>query len=176
MQSGQHQFNILETERLYLRRLVRDDAEFILNLLNQPSWLEFIGDKNVYSLNDAKKYIELSPMTMYQHYGFGLFLVCSKDTSTPIGLCGLMKRDNLDDADLGYAFLPDFWQKGFALEAVQSVLSYAKNTHQLTRVLALCKSSNTASIKLLNKVDFTFDRDLKLLENEENLQIYQLEL
>ena len=169
-------FVILETKRLFLRPLVRDDAEFILRLLNEPSWLEFIGDKNVYSLNDAKKYIELVPMTMYQRYGFGLFLVCAKETSTPLGLCGLMKRDNLDDADLGYAFLPEFWHKGFALEAVESVIDYAKNTHQLSRILALSKSSNTPSIKLLNKVDFLFDRDLKLLEDEENLQIYQFQL
>jgi len=169
-------FVILETKRLFLRRLVRDDAEFILRLLNEPSWLEFIGDKNVYSLNDAKKYIELVSMTMYQRYGFGLFLVCAKETSIPLGLCGLMKRDNLDDADLGYAFLPEFWHKGFALEAVESVIDYAKNTHQLSRILALSKSSNTPSIKLLNKVDFLFDRDLKLLEDEENLQIYQLQL
>ena len=167
---------ILETKRLFLRHLVRDDAEFILHLLNEPSWLEFVGDKNVYNLNDAKKYIELAPMMMYERYGFGLYLVCAKETSIPMGLCGLMKRDNLDDADLGYAFLPKFWHKGFALEAVKSILSYAKNTHQLSRILALSKSSNTASIKLLNKVGFLFDRDLKLLENEENLQIYQLQI
>ncbi len=165
---------ILETKRLFIRRLVREDAEFILRLLNEPSWLEFIGDKNVYSLNDAKKYIELAPMAMYERYGFGLFLVCAKETSAPMGLCGLMKRDNLDNADLGYAFLPEFWHNGFALEAVESVIDYAKNTHQLSRILALSKSSNAASIKLLNKVGFLFDRDLKLLEDEENLQIYQL--
>lgn len=167
---------ILETERLFLRPLIRDDAEFILRQLNEPSWLEFIGDKNVYSLNDAKKYIELAPMTMYQRYGFGLFLVCSKESSSPMGLCGLMKRDNLNDADLGYSFLPEYWNQGFALEAVKSILDYAKNTHQLSRILALSKSSNTPSIKLLNKVGFLFDRDLKLLEDEESLQIYQLEL
>lgn len=166
--------NLLETDRLVLRRLVRDDATFILRLLSEPSWLEFIGDKSVYNLNDAKKYIELAPMTMYQRYGFGLFLVCDKETSNPMGLCGLMKRDNLEDADLGYAFLPEFWHQGFALEAVESVLYYAKNTHHLTRILALSKSSNAPSIKLLNKVGFLFDRDLKLLEDEENLQIYQL--
>jgi len=167
---------ILKTKRLFLRRLVRDDAEFILHQLNEPSWLKFIGDKNVYSLNDAKKYIELAPMTMYERYGFGLFLVCAKETSIPLGLCGLMKRDNLDDADLGYAFLPEFWKQGFALEAVESMIDYAKNTHKLSRILALSKSSNTASIKLLNKVGFLFDRDLKLKEDEDKLQIYQLQL
>lgn len=174
MQNSQQPLIIIETERLTLRRLNRDDAKFILDLLNQPSWLSFIGDKNVYNLNDAKKYIELAPMTMYERFGFGLFLVCDKKTSIPMGLCGLMKRDNLDDADIGYAFLPEFWQQGFALEAVKSVLKYAKNTHKLSRVLALSKSSNAASIKLLMKIGFNFDRDLKLLDDEENLQVYQL--
>lgn len=168
--------NILETDRLYLRRLIRDDAGFILQLLNEPSWIEFIGDKNVSNLNDAKKYIELSAITMYQQYGYGLFLVCDKGHDTPMGLSGLMKRDNLDHADLGYAFLPEFWKKGFALEAVKSVLDYAKETHQLSTILALTKSSNASSIKLLNKVQFQFDRDLKLLDDEENLHIYQLRL
>ena len=169
-------FTVIETQRLFLRRLMRDDAEFIRSLLNEPSWLEFIGNKKVYTLNDAKKYIELTPMTMYERYGFGLFLVCDKGSSVPMGLCGLMKRDNLDDADLGYAFLPEFCHKGFAIEAVESVLGYAKNTHQLSQILTLSKSSNEASIKLLKKVGFLFDRDLKLLENEENLHIYTLKL
>ena len=166
----------LETERLSLRRLVRDDAVFILRLLNEPSWLEFVGDKNVYTLNDAKKYIELAPLTMYQQYGYGLFLVIDKNSGKPMGLCGLMKRDNLEDADLGYAFLPEFWSQGFALEAVKGILEYARNTHHLSRILALSKSSNASSIKLLKKVGFIFERDLKLLEDEENLQIYQLDL
>ena len=168
--------HVLKTKRLLLRRLVREDAEFILRLLNEPSWLEFIGDKQVYNLNHAKKYIELAPMTMYEKYGFGLLLVCCKESSAPIGLCGLMKRDNLDDADLGYALLPEFWQQGYAWEAVETILDYAKNTLQLTNILALSKSSNTASIKLLNKVGFLFERDLKLMDDEENLQIYQLSL
>ena len=176
MQTEQQSHLVLETERLYLRHLNRDDAAFILQLLNEPSWLEFIGDKNVTNINDAKKYIELSAITMYQRFGFGLFLVCSKDNDTSLGLCGLMKRDNLDHADLGYAFLPEFWGNGFALEAVYGVLDYAKYTHQLSKVLAITKSSNAPSIKLLKKVNFEFDRDLKLLEDEENLQVYQLQL
>ncbi len=176
MARDSNQFTILETERLYLRRLVRDDAEFILHLLNEPSWLEFIGDKNVSNLNDAKKYIELSAITMYQQFGFGLFLVANKDNDIPIGLCGLMKRDNLEHADLGYAFLPEFWQQGFAIEAVNSVLNYAQYEHHLSKLLAITKSSNKASIKLLNKVNFQFDRNLKLLDDEENLHIYELSL
>lgn len=176
MPSPINPFIISETDRLTLRHLVREDAEFILRLLNEPSWIEFIGDKNINNLNDAKKYIELSAITLYQQFGFGLFLVSTKDNDTPLGLCGLMQRDNLDHADLGYAFLPEFWGKGFAFEAVESVLDYAKNTHQLSQVLALTKASNASSIKLLHKAKFTFDRELKLMDDKENLQIYQLQL
>ena len=176
MANSNYHFKILETDRLYLRHLIRDDAEFILRLLNEPSWLEFIGDKHVSNLNDAKKYIELSAITLYQQFGFGLFLVSNKDNDLPLGLCGLIKRDDLEHADLGYAFLPEFWQQGFALEAVNSVLHYAKHEHQLTKLLALTKSSNKPSINLLNKVNFQFDRDLKLLDDEENLHIYELSL
>lgn len=176
METDTQQFSILETERLYLRRLMRDDAEFILRLLNEPSWLEYIGDKEVSNLNDAKKYIELSAITMYQQFGFGLLLVLDKNNDTPMGLCGLMKRDNLQHADLGYAFLPEFWQQGYALEAVKCILKYAKEQHQISKLLALTKSSNTTSINLLKKINFQFDRDLKLFENEENLQIFECQL
>jgi len=176
MEINAHQFTILETKRLYLRRLLRDDAEFILQLLNEPSWLEYIGDKQVSNLNEAKKYIELSAITMYQEFGFGLFLVADRHTDEAIGLCGLMKRDNLQHADLGYAFLPEFWQQGFAVEAVNCVLKYAKEQHQMSKLLALTKSSNTSSINLLKKVNFQFNRDLKLFDDQENLQIYELSL
>jgi len=103
-------------------------------------------------------------------------LVANKHNDVPMGLCGLMKRDTLEHADLGYAFLPEFWHQGFAFEAVSSVLHYAQQEHQLTKLLALTKSSNTASIKLLKKVNFQFDRDLKLLNDEENLQIFECRL
>lgn len=171
-----NQTMLLETDRLVMRCITRDDAPFIYRLLKEPSWLEFIGDKNINNENDAKKYIEMEYISMYQKYGFGLFIVETKDTNNPIGICGLMKRENLDDADLGYALLPEFWGKGFAFEAVMSVLKSAKDTHKLSRILALSKSSNRPSINLLNKAGFVFDRDLKLLEDEEKLHIYKLRL
>ena len=107
----------LETERLLLTHLDPADAAFILELLNEPSWLRFIGDKNVHSLDDARRYIENGPMAMYAAKGFGLYRVALKETDTPIGICGLIKRDTLPEPDIGFAFLPRAWGAGYAREA-----------------------------------------------------------
>ena len=106
---------VLDTERLSLRWLSAEDAAFILGLLNEPSWLRFIGDKNVHSLDDARAYIAKGPVDMYRRLGFGLYLVELRKDATPIGLCGLIKRDSLEDVDLGFSLLPAFWGQGYAL-------------------------------------------------------------
>src|SRR5688572_1209184 len=99
---------VLETDRLVLRRLTLDDAEFILRLVNDPSWLRFIGDKNVHSLDDARRYLREGPLDMYERYGFGMYRVEEREGGKPAGMCGLIKRDTLPDVDVGYAFLPEF--------------------------------------------------------------------
>ncbi len=98
--------NVLSTERLILRRLTTGDAEFIFELLNDPDFLRFIGDKGVRSLDDARGYILSGPVASYAQHGFGLWLVELKGSNTPVGICGLLKRDALDDVDIGFAFLP----------------------------------------------------------------------
>src|SRR5262245_7566545 len=103
---------IIETERLVLRPLAPDDAPFILTLLNEPSFLRYIGDKNVRTVADAEKYILNGPVASYERHGLGLCLVELTESHTPIGMCGLLKRDELPDPDIGFAFLPDFWNKG----------------------------------------------------------------
>ena len=115
---------VLETERLALRRLTLDDAEFIFRLVNEPSWLRFIGDKNVRNLDDARNYLRTGPLDMYERFGFGMFLVERKHDGVAVGACGLLKRDTLPDPDIGYAFLPEYWGKGYALEAASAVLEY----------------------------------------------------
>ena len=106
--------NTLETQRLYLRHLSTDDAGFILELVNDPSFIQNIGDRNVRTIPDAESYILKGPISSYEKNGFGLDLVLLKETGEPIGICGLIKRDTLDDVDIGYAFLPRFWSKGCA--------------------------------------------------------------
>ena len=150
---------LLETERLILRELTFDDAPFILTLLNDPSFLRYINDKNVRNLEDARQYMLNGPMASYARNGFGLYLVELKDTSVPIGLCGLLKREELPDPDIGFAFLPDYWGKGFALEAARVVMNDARERVGRKRVLAIVMPDNDASIKLLEKLGMTFERD-----------------
>ena len=108
---------VLETKRLILRRLCADDAEFILELLNQPSFLRYIGDKGVRNTEDAIRYIQTGPVASYDRFGFGLYLVELKESDVSIGMCGLLKRETLPDVDIGFAFLPGYWSQGYAFEA-----------------------------------------------------------
>src|SRR5690349_22993850 len=149
---------VLETKRLSLRRLTVDDAEFILTLLNEPAFLRYIGDKKVRNLDDARQYIINGPRASYERHGFGLYMVELRDSHTPIGMCGLIKRDELPDADIGFAFLPDYWNKGFALEAATAVLNDARERLKLKRVLAIVNPDNDASIRLLEKLGLRFQR------------------
>lgn len=103
---------MIQTERLILRQLTPADAPFILQLLNEPSWLQFIGDRGVRTLAEAEQYIINGPIAMYVEYGFGLYVVEQKENPQPMGLCGLIKRPLLEDVDIGFAFLPAFWGKG----------------------------------------------------------------
>ena len=148
----------LQTERLIIRRLTDADAPFILTLLNEPSFLQYIGDKKVRNLDDARQYIRTGPAASYERHGFGLCLVQLKDTLTPIGMCGLLKRDELPDPDVGFAFVPDFWNKGFAFEAASAVLRDGRERLRLTRILAIVNPDNDASIKLLQKLGLKFER------------------
>src|SRR5713101_5466483 len=99
---------VLETKRLSLRRLSVDDAEFILKLLNEASFIQNIGDKGVRTIDDARSYIRNGPVASYEKFGFGLWLVEMKASGVRAGICGLLKRDVLEHVDIGYAFLPEF--------------------------------------------------------------------
>jgi len=149
---------VLETDRLALRRLTEEDAPFILRLLNEPSFLQHVGDRGVTNLADAKQYILSGPVASYDRHGFGLFLVELKDGGAPIGICGLRKRDTLDAVDLGFAFVPESWFKGYAFESARATLAYAHDTHHLKRVVAITSQENVASINLLVKLGFYFER------------------
>jgi len=149
--------SILETERLVLRRLSSDDAEFILELLNQPSFLRYIGDKGVRTIEDAGRYIQTGPVASYERFGFGLYLVELKETGVRIGMCGLLKRDTLPDADIGFAFLPDYWSQGYAFEAASGVMTYGRDVLGLKRIVAITSLDNEASIKLLEKIGLKFE-------------------
>lgn len=163
---------VVETERLTLRRLVLDDAEFILGLLNDPSFLRFIGDKGVRDLDDARKYISDGPLASYERFGFGLYLTERRDDRLPIGICGLLKRDSLRDVDVGFALLPRFWSKGYAFEAASAVIAYGRNVLGLTRIVAITSPDNEASIRLLSKLGMKFESIVRLSEDGPEIRLF----
>ncbi|BCB03673.1 GNAT family N-acetyltransferase [Bacillus sp. KH172YL63] len=166
---------IAETERLMLRWVETDDAGFILTLLNEPGWLKYIGDKGIRTLEDAEKYILNGPKAMYQREGFGLFLVERKVDYVPIGLCGLIKRDGLEDVDIGFAFLEARQSQGFAYEAALAVISFSKDKG-LNRLVAITTKDNTASSNLLEKLGMKHEGYVVLPHDCEELKKYGMDL
>lgn len=167
---------LLETHRLTLRHLTPDDAPFILALLNDPDWLRFIGDRGVRTVAQAAAYIAAGPAAMYERHGFGLYLVELKAGGAPIGICGLIKRDFLDDVDLGFAFLPQGRGQGYALEAAEAVLRYAATALGLRRVAAITDLENQRSIRLLERLGLRFTRLLAYPGEEAPVRLFLGEL
>jgi RimJ/RimL family protein N-acetyltransferase len=167
---------ILETERLLLRQFSTDDAEFILKLLNEPSFIQNIGDRGVRTLAEVSSYILNGPVASYTKNGFGLYLVVLKETNESIGMCGLIKRDGLDDVDIGYAFLPKFWSKGYAVESALAVKVYAKNVIRLHRIVAITDPANEGSIRVLENIGLKFERMIKLSDDDIELKLFAVEL
>jgi RimJ/RimL family protein N-acetyltransferase len=163
---------VLETERLILRLLSDQDADFILELLNDPGWLRFIGDKGVRTREDARAYIRQGPMAMYARYGFGLYLTELKEGGVPIGICGLIKRDGLTDVDVGFAFLPAFRAKGYAHEAAAAVMTYGRQSLGMGRIVAITSPDNHSSIKLLEKLGMRFEHRMRLPGDTEELSLF----
>jgi ribosomal-protein-alanine N-acetyltransferase len=163
---------LIETPRLALHRLTTDDADFILELLNEPSFLRFIGDKGVRTREDACRYILAGPMASYDRFGFGLYRVQLKTGGEPVGMCGLLKRDSLADVDVGFAFLPRFWSRGFAFESACAVLAHGRQTWGLKRILAITSPDNEASIRLLAKLGFRFERMARLSGDAPEVKVF----
>ena len=163
---------VVETSRLRLRRLSVDDADFILKLLNEPSFIQNIGDRHVRTIEEARAYILNGPVASYEKHGFGLWLVETKEAGAHIGICGLLKREVLEDVDIGYALLPEFWSKGYALESASAVLSYAREELRLQRVLAVVNPKNQSSIRLLEKIGFEFEKMVRLSEDAPEIKLF----
>lgn len=153
---------VLETPRLLLRWITTDDAPFILELLNEPSFLRYIGDKGVRTLDDARNYILTGPVASYQRYGFGLYLVQLKEGEVPIGMCGLLKRDTLPDVDVGYALRPAYWSRGYAFEAASATLAHGREAFGLRRIVAITSPDNAGSRALLVKLGMRYEETLSL--------------
>jgi RimJ/RimL family protein N-acetyltransferase len=157
---------ILETNRLLLRKFTVDDAPFMLRLVNEPSWIEYIGDRNVHTLEDAQKYLLEGSIQSYHDHGFGFYNVCLRDTGMPIGSVGFAKRPFLDHPDFGFAFLPEYTGQGYAIEVAVAAMAYAEEVLKLEKLVAITLPSNKRSIQLLIKLGFRFEKTV-MVEGDE---------
>lgn len=163
---------ILETERLTLRPFTVEDAELILELLNEPAFLQNIADRGVRTIEDARKYILYGPVASYERFGYGAYRVALKESDVPIGMCGLFKRDSLEDPDIGFAFLSRFWSKGYAFEAASAVMAYAREALGLPRIVAFTAPHNEASIHVLGKLGLRFAGMIRLTEESVESKLF----
>lgn len=163
---------VLETERLELRHFTLDDADFILRLLNEPSFLYFIGDRGVRDLEQAKTYLRDRILHSYDTFGFGIYMVELTGTQEPIGTCGLVKRDGLEDVDIGFAFLPRYWSQGYATESARAVMRYGQEVLGLPRIVAIANADNARSFRVLEKIGLRFDRAIRLSGSETELRLF----
>jgi RimJ/RimL family protein N-acetyltransferase len=163
---------ILETERLLLRRMTVEDAEFILELLNEAAFIRNIGDKGVRTIEDARLYILSGPVASYGRFGFGLYLVEWKETGEAIGICGLLKRETLEDVDIGFAFLDKHWSKGFASESAGAVMEYGRGTLGIERIVAIVSPENHGSIRVLRKIGLRFERMILMPGAAEEIKLF----
>ena len=148
-----------------------DDAEFIVELLNDTAFLRFIGDKGVRSIEDARQYILTGPMESYERHGFALWLVALKGSNTPIGICGFLKRETLSDVDIGFAFLPPYRSQGYAFESADAVMDYGRKVLGLRRVVAITNEDNIGSIRVLEKIGMSFDRMIRLSDDGPEIKL-----
>ena len=163
---------VILSARLKLCELGLDDARFILELLNDAGFLRFIGDKGVRTLADAREYISQGPVESYRRFGFGLYLASLRDSGAPIGICGLVKRETLPDADVGFAFLSRHWSKGYAAEAAAAVLDHGRNTLGIQRIVAITAPDNYGSIAVLEKIGLRFEGMIHLAEGGPELKLF----
>ena len=165
---------LFTTERLYVRKLVPEDAPFLLALFNAPNWLQYLGDRNIKTMEAARTYLEEVYIKGYEENGYGAWLVILNDGGAPIGLCGLFKRSYLDQPDLGYSFLPEYEGKGYAFEAASGTLTYALDSLKLTELLAIVSEGNQRSKRLLEKLGFSFKELVSPPEENRTLQLFSV--
>ena len=168
--------DIISTERLHLRVMRLDDAAFYLRLVNEPSFISNIRDKGIRTLDESRASIETGALASQEKFGFSFYLVEDRTTHLPMGICGLTKRDSLDDVDLGYAFLPEFCGQGYAYEAALAVLTHTKNSLPIKQLAAITSPTNERSNRLLIKLGFIFQKTTLLAGDNTETRLYRLVL
>lgn len=168
---------ITETERLIISKVTLKDAPFFLELMNTPSWLKYIGDRNIKSTKDAEENLKNGILKSYTDNGFGFYKVLLKsENNKPIGISGLVKREQLDDVDIGFGFLPDYEGKGFGFESSVEIIKLAKSKFNLKRVVAITNPDNQNSIKLLEKLGLTFKKRVNPFDEDKELLLFAKDL
>ena len=167
---------ILETERLILRELDLNDVNFIIELVNTPTWLKFIGDRGVKTIEDAEKYLKSGPLKSYDDFGYGLWAVTEKSSGKSIGMCGLLKRDYLEHPDIGFAMLPNFAGSGFGHESARATIEYARDELKIKILSAITATYNEISINLLKKLGFHFDQNIRIPNDKEDVMLFSRSL
>ena len=163
---------LLETERLVLNEMTTDHAGFLYKLMNDPAWLQFIGDRNINSLEAAKDYITFKIKPSYERFGFGFYLTSLKEDDTPIGVCGLVKRPSMEHVDVGFAFMPDYRGKGYGYESASAIMDYAKSELDIDYIVAITDLDNVGSIKLLEKLGLKFEKVMQLDGDKKQCRLF----
>jgi RimJ/RimL family protein N-acetyltransferase len=163
---------ILETDRLILRQMKVEDAQFIFELVNEAAFIRNIGDKGVRTLEDARNYILNEPVASYAKFGFGLYLAALRETGEAIGICGLLKRDSLEDVDIGFALVERFRRKGLACESAAAVMKYGRHELGLKRIVAITSPDNEESIRVLEKIGLRFEKMIRMPGSDEDTRLF----
>jgi RimJ/RimL family protein N-acetyltransferase len=158
MEDGARGKRILETERLTLREFTQDDGELMLEILNDPGFIRFVADRNVRTTREAADYLRDKILPSYSERGFGFYVVELKENGTPIGMCGLIKRDALEHVDVGFSIFERFWGKGYATEAARAVMEFGLTTLRLPKIVGITKADNVRSAAVLEKLGLHFER------------------
>jgi RimJ/RimL family protein N-acetyltransferase len=167
---------ILETERLELRWMTLDDAPMMFAVWNDPAFMQFVGDRGIRTIDEAQTCMQQGPLHLYTEYGYGPFRVIHRDDGADMGVCGLYRRDGLDEPDIGFAFLPEFRGRGFGYEASVAVLDHARDDLKLPRVTAIVSPENSASIGLLEKLGLHYDKLMRLPGDDKDVSLYSIAL
>ncbi|PIA79124.1 GNAT family N-acetyltransferase [Gaetbulibacter sp. 4G1] len=164
---------IAETERLLISKVSLQDAPFFVKLMNTPHWLKYIGDRNIRSVKDAEANLKNGILKSYKDNGFGFYKVLLKaENNKTIGTAGLIKREQLDDVDVGFGFLPEYEGKGFGFEASVEIMKLAKSEFKLKKVVAITNPDNHNSIKLLEKLGLVFEKRVNPFEEDKELLLF----
>lgn len=162
----------LETERLYMRPTHIEDARFVLELLNTPKWLQYIGDRNVHTEEDAVTYIQEKMLPQFEKKQFGNYTLIRKEDGKKVGCCGLYDREGLEGIDIGFALLPSYEGKGYGYESAATLLRYGKETHGIPYVNGITVKENIGSQKLLEKLGLKYIKTIYLPNDPEPLMFY----